>query len=111
MSIKKVKLHFDASIDTDNESMEMSIEWEASVEYAVNVLCTAAEKHPQIYEAIMVSALTLQERKPKSESRRLAELMMSTLEDLDPDEVSKEDQEELAKQLKAMGGITPQGDA
>ena len=111
MSVKKVKLHFDAAIDKDANSMEMSIEWEASVEYAVAVICTAAEKHPQIYEAILISAESLKREAFKSESRRIAELMMSTLEDLDPDEVSKEDQEEIANQLKAMGGITPQGDA
>ena len=110
MSERKVKLCFNATIDDDNGTMEMAIEWESSIEYAVAVLCTAAEKHPQIYEAIIVAGETLRNQAPKTDRERMRDLIKGTLESLDDSEVSDEDKERLLAKLMSMS-ITPQGNA
>jgi hypothetical protein len=108
MSLRKVKLCFNATIDEENGSMEMSVDWEANIEFAVAVLCTAAAKHPQIYEALVLAASTLEEKLPKTEEQRMKDVIMSTLSDMDEHEVSDEDKEMLLAKLMSMSS---KGDA
>ena len=102
---KQIRIHFDAEINEEDGSIGLAVDWETSIKFAVMALTSAAEKHPQIRQALELSVAYMDKVNPLSDEERMMAMLETMLSRNDKE---SEEANEVASLLR---GMQTKGDA